>query len=504
MRPQIAGFTLGLAFLICTSAARAKDPCETFVNSQSNAAAGVYSILTGPKDGYYDQVGQALKYSASHANLNLVPITSSGSVENICALRQRKADFALVQSDAAHLAWYGEQPFDPDYQSLTLITPIFVEKVHILVRPQLYISSPAGLSKSHSVWLGPENSGSQLSAQLVLQASGKSQAQIEEMKATVTPDTFEEALAELKSWKLDAIFETEVAPSADISNALVENGSELRLLGLDWPSAQLLAANGMYIDTSLQRAEYSALDGGLYTVGVEALLLTRRDVNTQAVTTLAKLLHDQGDDIITHLQLVMAKESGLNVDPIQDKSLSWKQSRSLKEPQSLSLLGVRVPWGIVQAADPRASSFLWPYRIPREATIQILILFLALLVVGAALFHPHARHFAGQNMRLLLFLVAYAIFLTIGGEWLQAIEGGLNPHFTTLAASCLSLIENVIAKLQVPIPGLATPTSQHGVNIMAWFSWIGFVLLTVYALPMLKRVVPGMWRSKIVQFLTGD
>jgi TRAP transporter TAXI family solute receptor len=268
---------LPLGFFLSATPTRAQDPCDASV--ESKVAAGAHSIWTGPPGGYYDKVGQALKYSAQHSDLQIVPVTSNGSVQNICALVQGKTDFALVQSDAAHLAWYGEQPFREKYDStLQLVAPLFTEKVHILTRPHLYIPSPAGLMRPHSVWMGHENSGSELSAQLVLRASGKSQDEITALKATPPPTDLCEAVNRLKTWKLDAIFQTEVAPAKDIADALSEPRSEIRLLGFDWSSVELLVKNGMYIETSLQKTEYPQLDGGIYTVGVEALLLTRSPI----------------------------------------------------------------------------------------------------------------------------------------------------------------------------------------------------------------------------------
>lgn len=433
----------------------------------------------------------------------LHPEPSSGSVDNICALFQGKADFALVQSDAAHLAWYGESPFTKKYNQFVLVTPVFVEKVHILVRPHLYVASPAGFSKPHSVWMGPQDSGSQLSAELVLLASGKSHAQIDELKMTLPSDqdNFDEAHKLLQKWQLDAIFQTEVAPSKDIADALNQKEYELSLLGLVWPSVELLSQNGMYIDTSLQKSEYPQVDGQLYTVGVETLLLARSDNSiSSAVSMFANMMHDQGSDIVTHLQLVLAKAP----DPSAETRLSWSQSRELTEPQSLSLLGTRVPKGIVPPPDAHTSGQLWPYAIPKEAAVRILILFVVLAVLlGAGWLHPIGRRFAGKNYRPLLFLLALGILLTIGGVWLQVIEGGLNSHFTTLLESCVSLIENIVAKLQIPIPSLPTPTSQRGISLMGWFSWLGFLLLTGFAIPMLKKALPKNWAAAVLQFLVG-
>lgn len=500
MRATLGKLVLALALLSSQTAVRAQDPCDASV--ESKVPVGARSIWTGPGGGYYEKVGQALRYSALHDNLPIEPITSNGSVQNICALVQGKADFALVQSDAAHLAWYGERPFRKQYRDIQLVTPLFVEKVHILNRPHLYIPSPAGLTRPHSVWMGPENSGSELTAQFVLRASGKSQDEITSLKATPPPADFHEAMNRLKSWELDAIFQTEVSPAKDIADELKDSGSEIRLLGLDWPSVELLVRNGMYIETSLQKTEYSQLDNGIYTVGVEALLLTRSDVPNEVIAKLAEILHDRGDDILTHLQLILAKNSGIDVDPATDSRLSRAQSRKLIEPQSLSLLETQVPATLLVRAHPQAKGYLWTWRIPKEAAVRIGELTVGLIVICILMIHSGLRRRAGQNWKFVFFLVGYLVLFVIGGVSLQAIEGGLNQGFTTLWTSCVSLGEDILAKV-LPIQA-HTPTSQFGVTVMTWFSWALIGLFTLHIYPALKKILPKIWNSPFVQALIGN
>jgi hypothetical protein len=58
-----------------------------------------------------------------------------------------------VPSGAAHLAWFAEEPFEKA-SSIKLIAALSAEKAQILVRPHLYVTSPAGLQRPKSVWMG--------------------------------------------------------------------------------------------------------------------------------------------------------------------------------------------------------------------------------------------------------------------------------------------------------------------------------------------------------------
>jgi TRAP transporter TAXI family solute receptor len=265
-------YRLRLVVLLCLVAIptlRAQEPCTKSPKDNDQSA---YKLWTGPPGGYYAQVGSALAIAAGHGGRNreqglkLACRASNGSVDNVHALEKGTADFALVQSDAAHLAWFAEPPFDKR-SGIKLIAPLFAEKVQILVRPHLYVTSPAGLHRPNSVWMGPLNSGSRLSALMVLQASGKTPEEAESLEfghssLTYPRLTFEEALKRLRSGELDAVFRTAVAPTKEIADTLSNKNLEIRLLGLDESTMDLLVRNGMYIETSLQKMDYPQLKAG--------------------------------------------------------------------------------------------------------------------------------------------------------------------------------------------------------------------------------------------------
>jgi hypothetical protein len=73
------------------------------------------------------------------------------------------------------------------------------------------------------------------------------------------------------------------------------------------------------------------------------------------------------------------------------------------------------------------------------------------------------------------------------GAWLQALEGGLNQNFTTLPKACWAPVENLLAKLQLPLSGMPTATTRQGATIMNGFIWICVILLTTFADPWLKK-----------------
>jgi TRAP-type uncharacterized transport system substrate-binding protein len=129
------------------------------------------TLLTGVEDGYYQKVCLALKSEGKKRNLEIQCIPTDGSRQNVDNLRNSAAEFAIVQSDVAHRAWKGELPFEKKADFMHLVTPLYTEKVHILVSPHQYLISLAQL-KVKRMWLGKKDSGHEFSARTVLQAAG--------------------------------------------------------------------------------------------------------------------------------------------------------------------------------------------------------------------------------------------------------------------------------------------------------------------------------------------
>jgi TRAP-type uncharacterized transport system substrate-binding protein len=141
--------------------------------AQDSSSSLSATIATSVDSGYYQKVCKAIGDAAGKQSppLKVTCLPTQGSLENVYALDSGKADFALVQSDVAHRAWMGELPFEEAHSGITIVAPLFVEKVHILVRPHQFLSSAAQL-KGKKIWLGEVNSGTRVSASAVLEAVG--------------------------------------------------------------------------------------------------------------------------------------------------------------------------------------------------------------------------------------------------------------------------------------------------------------------------------------------
>ena len=162
-------------------------------------------IITGSEKGTYYQFGLNLKTLVKPHGINVMVATSKGSVENVFAVFQRPAtQLGIVQSDV--LAFVARVETDPVLKRIAkkikMVFPLYNEEIHILGRKN--IADFDDLADKR-VAVGREGSGTYLTARLLFKV-----AEVEP-RQMVYIDT-DEALAELKAGRIDAMFYVAGAP----------------------------------------------------------------------------------------------------------------------------------------------------------------------------------------------------------------------------------------------------------------------------------------------------
>lgn len=179
-------------------------------------------IITGSEKGTYYQFGLNLQKLVKSHDINLTVSTSSGSVENIFAVYQRPAtQLGIVQSDV--LAFVAKVGTDPTMKRIAskirMVFPLYNEEIHILGRKGIADFDELADKR---VAIGREGSGTYLTARLMFKV-----AEIEP-REMVNIDT-DQALAELKAGRIDAMFYVAGAPVKLFAEG-VAPGDELALV----------------------------------------------------------------------------------------------------------------------------------------------------------------------------------------------------------------------------------------------------------------------------------
>jgi TRAP transporter TAXI family solute receptor len=162
------------------------------------SAADSLGIITGGDKGTYYQFGLNLQ-TLVKPGIELSVHPSRGSVENVYAVYQRPGvQMGIVQADV--LAFVSRIQTDPVLKRIAaktrLVFPLYNEEVHLLGRRD--IASFDDLT-DRRVAIGREGSGTYLTSRLLFKTS-------EVVPKEMVPIDTDEALAELKAGRIDAMF----------------------------------------------------------------------------------------------------------------------------------------------------------------------------------------------------------------------------------------------------------------------------------------------------------
>lgn len=163
------------------------------------ALAADMGIVTGGEKGTYYQFGLNFQALGRPNGINLNVHTSKGSVENIYAVYQRPGvQLGIVQSDV--LAFVARVQTDETLKRIAkkikMVFPLYNEEIHLLAKKGM--NSFDELANKR-VAIGREGSGTYLTVRLLFKVSEVAPREM------VLIDT-DEALAELKAGRIDAMF----------------------------------------------------------------------------------------------------------------------------------------------------------------------------------------------------------------------------------------------------------------------------------------------------------
>jgi hypothetical protein len=235
-------------------------------------------LTTGTPGAAFYPLSQALAraWATAFPALDVQTRDSAGSVANVEAIQSGNADIGLAYADVAYTAYIAQlgKP-SPDADSLRGIAVLELAPVHLVVRRDSAVKSAAHL-RGRRVAVGPEGSGSAVTARVVLAALG-----IDDRDLLVESLRYNEAVARLKAGTIDALFVTGRDPIEAVRDA-AEAGA--RLLPLAGPAMERLRHEyPFYRQTLIPGGTYPGHPDALDTIGVDNLLVCRRGLDEALV-----------------------------------------------------------------------------------------------------------------------------------------------------------------------------------------------------------------------------
>jgi TRAP transporter TAXI family solute receptor len=233
-----------------------------------------------------ESVAEAMRHGPSGMKLAITP--SRGAVANVQALQDRTSDVALVSADVAYLAHEGALERDARYAAyktgetsgtpvldqLRAIAVLQLTTIKLVAGPSSGIRSLADLrNRNKRVAVGPEGSG--LTALLIFDAAGfgPNAVQIEHLPVG-------QAGVDLAEGRLDAIFVNALCPVDGVAEALRLGA---RLIAIDGQLADQLRREYPFLRATVIRAGTYPGIAAVRTLGVETVLVCRRDLDEELV-----------------------------------------------------------------------------------------------------------------------------------------------------------------------------------------------------------------------------
>ncbi|WP_308117976.1 TAXI family TRAP transporter solute-binding subunit [Streptomyces buecherae] len=249
-------------------------------------------LATGPEGGPYNAFGRALAaaVAASGQRLEVVPVATAASVDNLRKLAAGEVELALTMADAAQDAARGRAPFVRPVP-LTALARVYVNYTHLAVPAHGPVRSVDDLA-GRRVATGATGSGLRTVAERLLHAAGLAgDRAVREARLGLG-----ESARALRAGDVHALMWSGGAPTLTLE--ALARAMPLRLLPLDALGRELRTTYGaVYAPVTLPPGAYG-LREPVRTVGVSNYLAARGDVPARVVRALLRVVFGRWRELL--------------------------------------------------------------------------------------------------------------------------------------------------------------------------------------------------------------
>ncbi len=248
---------------------------------------------TGSPTGTYFAYGGVLgQYITNEAGIEVTPVSTGGSKDNIQGIDVGDYQLGTVQSDVMHYAWQGTRSFETEGKINTFrtVAGLYAEAVQ-LITTNPNINSVADL-KDKKVSIGAAGSGVYFNAVDILTAAGLTLDDIDEQFLN-----FDQSADSLKDGKVDAAFIVAGAPTPAVTELCMTNANA-KIVPIDGDIAdKLMKDNTFYSVYKIPAGTYANQAAEVSTVTVKATLIVSASAGEDEVYNLTKAIFDNIDAI---------------------------------------------------------------------------------------------------------------------------------------------------------------------------------------------------------------
>jgi uncharacterized protein len=242
----------------------------------SRPAAPVLRFATGPVGGGFYAFGEALVTALAviHPDVKIARPPSGGVLSNLEEIQRGAVDLGFAFADVAYLAANGQlQPGTQAFDRLRAVAVVQLTPVQLVASGGSEIRTIGDLRGRH-VAVGPEGSGTALTARLILSAFGLTGNDIRQYSLE-----FQNAGERIAKRSLDAMFDN--AQYAESIAAALKQGAYL--VPIEGPGVIRLRQEYPFLRPMLLPAGTYGDSPPIATVGVDSLIICRSDLDEQVV-----------------------------------------------------------------------------------------------------------------------------------------------------------------------------------------------------------------------------
>jgi uncharacterized protein len=320
-----------------TDAPAAEEPVAEAPAESAPTTQQALSIATGGTGGVYYPVGggyaQIIEqfvpgYTAA------VEVTNA-SVENVGLISRGDADFALALADTVLAAYSGTGRFGeggelPQLPNLRIITIAYTNAVHIITVEDAEINSLADL-RGKRVSVGAPGSGTELSAQTILESNGITYDDIEVHRLSVN-----ETADALRDGVIDAGFWSGGVPTGGVLS-LAET-RQIRLVPLSAEEVEnIRAADSTFIPYTFAAESYRGIEA-TNSVGTPNLIVVSTEMDEELAYNFTKALFENIDTVRSihpSANETIAEEALNSPVPLHAGAIRYFEEIGLQVPDAL-------------------------------------------------------------------------------------------------------------------------------------------------------------------------
>ncbi len=252
------------------------------------------SIATGGTGGVYFPYGGGLgEVIGRHVDgaSGSAEVTGA-SVENVALIARGDSDLALALADTVFQAFHGEGAFDGRQVSeLRALASISPNAVQIVTLADSGITSLDDL-RGQRVSVGAPGSGTEVSAQTLLEANGITYDDFDEQRLN-----FNETADALRDGDIAAGFWSVGPPTSSIMN--LDTTRDIAIIALsDEEIANAIEVEPTFAPYTLRAGMYDGMDDPVQTISTPNVLIAHEDMDEELVYNIVRAMYENVDELI--------------------------------------------------------------------------------------------------------------------------------------------------------------------------------------------------------------